>query len=70
MRKGQTDESEIGMSYDELDKIILALESGAFSGCDPELVARVKQMMEASRHKRGKIAVCIAKVKKPRDFTR
>lgn len=55
--KGQTDESEIGMSYDVLDKIILALESGAFSGCDPGLVARVKQMMEASRHKRELIPV-------------
>ena len=55
--KGQTDESEIGMSYDELDKIILALESGDLSGCDPELVARVKQMVEASRHKREKITV-------------
>jgi len=55
--KGQTDESEIGMSYDVLDKIILALESGALSGCDPELVAIVKRMMEASRHKRELIPI-------------
>ena len=61
---GQTDESEIGMSYDALDRILLAMESDDFSGCDPELVEKVKQMMEASRHKREKIAVCIAKVKK------
>ncbi|MCW3129387.1 MAG: NAD(+) synthase [Methanophagales archaeon] len=54
---GQTDESEIGMSYDELDKILLAMESGDFRGCDSELEKRVKRMMEASRHKRERIAV-------------
>ncbi len=54
---GQTDESEIGMSYDVLDRILLAMESGDFSGCDPELVEKVKQMMKASRHKREQIAV-------------
>ncbi|MCW3133553.1 MAG: NAD(+) synthase [Methanophagales archaeon] len=54
---GQTDESEIGMGYDELDKILLAMESGDLSGCNPELVKRVKQMMAASKHKREKIPV-------------
>jgi NAD+ synthase len=55
--EGQTDESELGMSYDVLDKTLLALEIGNLSGCDPESVEKVKQMMEASRHKREKIAV-------------
>jgi len=55
--EGQTDESEIGMSYDVLDRILLAMESGGFSGCDPELVEKVKQMTEASSHKRERIAV-------------
>ena len=54
---GQTDESEIGMGYDELDKILLAMESGDLSGCNPELVKRVKQMMAGSKHKREKIPV-------------
>jgi NAD+ synthase len=54
---GQTDKSEIGMGYDELDKILIALESGDFSGCDLELVERVKKMMDASRHKRETIPV-------------
>jgi len=54
---GQTDEAEIGMGYDELDKIILALESGDVSGRDPELVERVKRMMDASQHKREMIPV-------------
>jgi NAD+ synthase len=55
--EGQTDESELGMSYDVLDKTLLALEIGDLSGCDPESVEKVKQMMEASRHKRENIAV-------------
>ena len=57
--EGQTDENEIGIRYDELDKILLARESGDFSGVasDPELVGRVNQMFEASRHKRERIAV-------------
>jgi NAD+ synthase len=54
---GQTDKSEIGMGYDELDKIIIALESRDLIGCDLELVERVKQMMEASRHKRERIPI-------------
>jgi NAD+ synthase len=55
--EGQTDEAEIGMGYDVLDKIILALESGDLSGCDTELVERVKRMMEVSQHKRETIPV-------------
>ncbi len=55
--EGQTDESELGMSYDVLDKTLLAIESGDFSGCDPESVKKVKRMIEASRHKRENIAV-------------
>jgi len=54
---GQTDEAEIGMGYDALDKIILALESGDLSGGEPELVERVKRMMEVSQHKRETIPV-------------
>lgn len=54
---GQTDESEIGMGYDELDKIIIALESGDLSGCNRDLVKKVKQMTEASKHKRETIPV-------------
>ena len=55
--EGQTDEAEIEMGYDVLDKIILALESGDLSGCDTELVERVKRMMDASQHKRETMPV-------------
>ncbi len=55
--EGQTDEAEIGMGYDVLDEILLALERGDLSGCDTELVERVKRMMDASQHKRETIPV-------------
>jgi len=58
--EGQTDEGEIGMSYKDLDEIITALEHSDFSRIhrlDPEMVERVKRMMEKSSHKREKIPV-------------
>jgi len=59
--EGQTDEGELGVRYADLDRIIIALEHGDShgmrSGCDPELVLRVKGMMEASRHKREQIPI-------------
>ena len=61
---GQTDEAEIGMRYDALDKILFALTGGdpggTSSGCDRNLVARVKELMETSRHKRVLIPVFCA----------
>jgi NAD+ synthase len=61
---GQTDEAEIGMRYEELDTILFALTGGdpggASSGCDQKLVARVKELMDASRHKRAHIPVFCA----------
>ena len=55
--EGQTDESELGVSYDVLDKTLLALEIGNLRGCDPESVKKVKRMIDVSRHKRENIAV-------------
>jgi NAD+ synthase len=55
--EGQTDESELGMSYGVLDKTLLALEIGNLRGCDPESVKKVKRMIDVSRHKRENIAV-------------
>ncbi|HDS45602.1 MAG TPA: NAD+ synthase [Methanomicrobia archaeon] len=58
---GQTDEGEIGMSYELLDRILALWERGdadvSRTACDPELVARVKQMAERSRHKREPIPI-------------
>ncbi len=49
---GQTDESEIGMSYDELDRILKVIESRDLSGFDKEKVEKVKTKIERSEHKR------------------
>jgi len=64
--KGQTDEGEMGISYEELDNILMAIESGdACTGlsrstgeCNQEALARVRAMMAASQHKRAPIPIC------------
>ncbi|MCD6387303.1 MAG: hypothetical protein J7L30_03180, partial [Methanophagales archaeon] len=41
-----------GMSYDELDKILNAIESWNFTNCDMEEVEKVQKMIEKAKHKR------------------
>lgn len=53
--EGQTDEDEIGISYDDLDRTLLAMESGDTSGIDTELLASVGQKVARSAHKRVSI---------------
>jgi NAD+ synthase len=49
---GQTDEEEMGITYEELDAILAALETGqSTTGMDPERVLQVQQMMARSIHK-------------------
>jgi NAD+ synthase len=55
---GQTDEGEMGITYDELDRTILALEKGDTGGCDEATLERVKAMKAASEHKRQPIPIC------------
>jgi NAD+ synthase len=55
---GQTDEGEMDITYDELDRTILAIEKGDTSGCDEATLERVKAMMAASEHKRQPIPIC------------
>jgi NAD+ synthase len=55
--EGQTDEGEMGISYDELDRVLLALESGDTDQCDQRALARVKTMMAVSQHKRDPIPI-------------
>ena len=55
---GQTDEGEMGITYDELDRIISAIEKGDTGGCDEATLERVKAMMAASEHKRQPIPIC------------
>lgn len=49
---GQTDEQEIGLTYDELDAALAAIENGDTDGIDPDVVERVQGMIRASAHKR------------------
>lgn len=56
--QGQTDEAELGVSYEELDKAILAIESGKEkSYFDQKIIAKIKKLMQASEHKRQPIAI-------------
>ncbi len=50
---GQTDEGELGITYDELDAILAALEAGREPQAPPAAVARVRRMVAASVHKRA-----------------
>lgn len=49
---GQTDEEEMGVTYDVLDRILDSLEHGDTSEFDPTKVERVLSMMRKSEHKR------------------
>jgi NAD+ synthase len=55
---GQTDEREMGITYDELDRTIKAIEKGDTSGCQEATLERVKAMMTTSEHKRQPIPIC------------
>lgn len=50
---GQTDEAELGLTYDELDVILKALTAGrSLKQFNPKLVKRVTQLYQQSVHKR------------------
>ncbi|MFH1683836.1 MAG: NAD(+) synthase [Candidatus Margulisiibacteriota bacterium] len=49
---GQTDEAEMGITYDMLDKIIVGLEKKKLAGLDKKLVNKVKQKLAQTEHKR------------------
>jgi NAD+ synthase len=50
---GQTDEEEMGITYEQLDATLAAIESGQLAGADPALLAKVQRMVAASAHKRA-----------------
>jgi len=55
---GQTDEEELGFSYDVLDEIIEALDDNRKPAAPADAVARVKALIQASNHKRALPCVC------------
>jgi NAD+ synthase len=50
---GQTDEEEMGLSYDTLERALLALESGDDGGLDQPTLDKVRRMVRTSEHKRA-----------------
>jgi NAD+ synthase len=50
--QGQTDEGEMGVSYDELDRVLHGIATGQDSGIPTATEQRVRAMMRASEHKR------------------
>ena len=60
--EGQTDEDEMGISYETLDRVILAIESGSpenTSNINPQMLAKVQAAMCQSEHKRRLPLVCL-----------
>jgi NAD+ synthase len=50
---GQTDEGEMGITYEELDTGLSAIESGKMDGLKPAVLARIHDMIARSAHKRA-----------------
>ncbi len=55
---GQTDEGEMGLSYEEADSILGKIEKGETQGIEPEKLEKVKKMIKVSEHKRNLAPVC------------
>lgn len=55
--KGQTDEGELGMDYDKLDKILKAIKEGKTDKYAKNDVDKVQALIRNSAHKRGDIPV-------------
>jgi NAD+ synthase len=49
---GQTDEAEIGMSYDDVDKVLEGIEKGETGGLEAAKLEKIKGMIKGSEHKR------------------
>lgn len=52
---GQTDEDEIGLTYDQLDSTLEAMERGDTSGIAPDVLSRVERMVRSTAHKRTNV---------------
>ena len=55
---GQTDEGEMGITYDQLDDALDKIEKGKEASVEPELLEKVKSMVASSEHKRNLPPVC------------
>lgn len=55
--KNQTDEAEMGITYEDLDEIIAAMGNKRTKGLDKDKLRRVKEMISRSEHKRKSIPI-------------
>lgn len=55
----QTDEAEMGITYDELDKVLAIIEKKRKEALDKVCLLKVKKMIKDSKHKRAKLPVFI-----------
>jgi NAD+ synthase len=51
--RGQTDEGEMGVTYDEIEAVLRAMESDKTACVLPDLLQRVQHMVVSSAHKRA-----------------
>jgi NAD+ synthase len=55
---GQTDESEMGMTYDQLDRTLAAIQASQMDDLDLTLLRKVQRMISSSAHKRAMPPIC------------
>ena len=55
--EGQTDEGELGISYEELDAALVALQGSQAVSTSDEVTERVRHMVSRTHHKRSPIPV-------------
>ncbi len=56
--EGQTDEQEMGITYDDLDTTLAAIAAGETEELDPALLAAVQEMIARTAHKRSVPPAC------------
>ena len=59
--EGQTDESEMGITYEKLDETIASIEKNDTKDIDKKILEKVKKMMAVSRHKRVSAPIFVEK---------
>jgi NAD+ synthase len=55
---GQTDEGELGITYDDLDATLAAIDANQIDTIDPSLLAQVQTLIASSIHKRSMPPTC------------
>lgn len=56
--EGQTDEEEMGITYEDLDATLAVIEAGQTADLDPAVLAKVQRMIADTAHKRAMPPAC------------